>query len=345
MPSATPHIALAGVIGLACTPSTQRDSTWQEHTGLVDPHDYWSGFDWTGSSALDVVLDLDLTPRDIQHWEVRLCRSETWWGVGCDDYTTIAHSLSSLDGLLTEQGFVLTGVPDVPRLAPAGFGTDLHSAYLLTTPDMEHWGTRVEALEGIGEDWAIDTALLLQEDGQPAFVFYQRPIICDTTPEACPADHDIKRANWEGERFVVQAEPVVTGERWMDPTVVPYQGDYHLFATCDTHVCHAQGDDIAQLDHDAAFAWTGVQVPHANIYEGPLMVVGQGGGGWSQPRYLLSEPDGSFTSEDLPLWSASDDQTFFGGSCTSPVLIHWDQTYYTICAVLEDVKTKPTMTP
>ncbi len=279
-------------------------------------------------------MDWDVAPTHRSYWEVRVCTSTEGWGLGCDTYTTIAHSFSSLDGVLTEDGFVLMGIPDAEYLSAWGFDSSLSSAYFLSTPDGEHWGTHMEPLAGLDDDWAIDTAMVLLEDDQPGFVYYRQPEDCGTEPLECPGSHQVKLAPWDGEAFTELAEPIYERERLVDPTVLPFDGGYHLFATCDGDVCHATASDPAHFEHDEAFLWSGVQVPHANAFTGELMVVAQGGGGWPPPRTLVMNDDGSFPTEDDQLYSDEDNLSFFGGSCTSPVLLHWNDVYYTFCAVI-----------
>jgi hypothetical protein len=306
-------------------------------TGDVDPDDYWASFEWTGVSDLDIVLDLDVAPQGTPHWEVRICESAEWWGRGCEDYTTIAHSFSSLDGLLTEDGFILAGVPDGLNLVDYGFRADFRELHFLSTPDMEHWGTHIEPITGADEHArVVDPAMVLQADGQPSFVYYELPMSWEDDPASYHGPHDIPIAQWNGEAFERHPEVLTTGPDLADPTVLVHDGLHHMFTTCGGDICHATSEDGLSYEHDDSFYWGGAQVPHANDDGEQLMVVGQGGGGWPPPRYLFMNEDGSFPSSDEQLWSDEENLSFFGGSCTSPVLVYWNETYYTICTIVAD---------
>ena len=362
MRSAHATLFLLTLMGLGCPPPDEHDSdtdgplvdsdtdpvthtgetdTHTGHTGHTgetgdtappDPTDFWENLEWTGVSDLDVLTDFVYLRDSVPHWEVRICESGDGWGRGCEDYTTLAHSFSSLDGVLTENGLVLTGIPDSSTLEIKGFPID--RVHFFSTPDMENWGTHIYTLEGQKDGWVVDPAMAVMPDGQPSIIYYNQPMDCTEEPQNCPGDHDVLMASWDGTRFVVRDQPIHVDPDMVDPTMVPYLGQYHLFYTCDGDICHATSPDGTSFDYDDQFRWGGAQVPHANSYEDQLMVVGQGGGGWPPPRYTFMNADGSFPEQDEMLWSDHDNLSFFGGSCTSPVLVYTNKTYYTICAIL-----------
>ena len=307
------------------------------HTGETDVPpvgSFFDDFEWTGVSEFDIVLDLDSAPT-YDHMEVRMCTSTEWWGIDCWDYTTIAHSMSSLDLLVTDDGIIVAGMPDYYDLSQMDTWLDTTAIHALSSPNLEHWGTQVFTVADSGNFMNIDPSLSLDENGNPQAVYFGMPEEFHGDPAEYPGDHPIDMASWDDDQgFVQQADPIYEDVELVDPDLRNYEGEDFLFTTCATDICSAKADAHGVFSHDDTFSFPGAQVPHANSDDGDFMVLGQGGGGWPPPVYMIMNEDGSWPDESVQLYSDEENVYFFDGSCTSPVLGYFDGLYVTICSVV-----------
>ncbi len=350
------HLLLPAMLLAACTPAdtghtggdSQHDSSADSSSDSSSdsqpdsgdsgspPVDPFPGLDYTNSTTLDLILDWDNAPTG-PHWQVRLCRSTEWWGRGCDTYFAIAHGLSSLDLMVTEEGLIIMAVPDFPWLGQMDLdGVEeilWNHFYALTTPDLEHWGTQIWSVEHTDSGRFIDPALSLHEDGTPRVIYYSWPEDAgEEDPALYPGEHMIKRADWDGEGFVEQVEPIYAAETLADPVLCDLGGQAHMFITDSGAISHVTSDDGAvSFTKDEDFVWGGAQVPHCTTQEEPMVIVAQGGGGVSAPVTRTMDEDFVF-GEPTQLWNDEENLGFFGGSCTSPVFGIFMGEYITLCA-------------
>lgn len=302
-------------------------------TGDPMTGDFWEDFAWTGLSDFDIVLDMASAPT-YDHMEVRMCTSTEWWGIDCWDYTTIAHSISSLDLLVTSEGIIVTGMPDYWDLSQMGTWLDPLAIHAISSPDLEHWGSHVWPVNDSSNFMNIDPALSLDQAGNPRAVYFGLPEEYHGDPADYPGTHAIDLASWTAEHgFTEQPDPIYEDDTLVDPDLRSYDGVEHLFATFNGSIMHATGDEYGVFTYDNDFVFGEAQVPHANSDDGVFMVAGQGGGGWPPPRYMIMNEDGSWPGESEQLYSDHENVYFFDGSCTSPVLGYYDGLYVTICSV------------
>lgn len=326
-----------------CDTGAGRDTADPADSGMDTGHDTgtpvddpWDGEDyWLGSTIFDVILDLDQAPAETSYWAVQMSVSEDWWGTN-PEYTTVAHSFSSLDLLVVDNGLVLLGGVDFKSLDLGEEGEAYRWGYLyaLTTPDLENWGTRIWPVEDAVSARMTDPALQQMPDGTVRAVYYSTPPDTDMDPADIAGTHDIRMATWEPEReaFVEWPDPIYWDEWLVDPVVRALDGTHHFFATRNGVITHATSESGYAFDREDDFEWTEVQVPFALEHDGELLVAAQGGGGNGPPWYRYLDTAGEWTEPTL----FYEDYEWYGGSCTSPVLGRYDGLYVLFCAVYID---------
>ena len=315
-------------------PDTHDDHTGETgDTGIEDPlGSFFDDFEWTGSSDLDIVFDMDAVA-GVGHSEVRMCTSPEGWGLGCDEYSIIAHNMSSLDLLVVDDGIIVAGMPEGNNLSSLGVWLDMTQIHALSSPNLEHWGSHIWEVSDSTAFMVVDPALSLDDDNNPRAAYFALPTHYHGDPADYPGDHAIMLATWDGVGFTQQPDPIFEDTSLVDPDLRSFEGVLHLFTTCWGSICHAVGDDSMVFSYDDAFVFGEAQVPHANTVDDQLMVVGQGGGGQPPPRFMIMDKDGSFPAESEQLYTDEENLSFFGGSCTSPVLGYFDGLYITVCSV------------
>ena len=296
---------------------------------------FWDTINWTNVTDLDVTLDMDNAPT-YSHWEIRMCTSPEGWGLGCDVYTRIAWGISSLGLAMHEDGLVLTGMPDIPTIDEAGVNLQPVQVHAFSTPDLEHWGTHIWSIETTAkiDNLPIDVTMWTPPDGDVELVYYSMPIECtNDDPLLCPGPHSMRKAVYEDGAFVEVEQELYAAETLTDPTVCHDGDTYHMVFGVDGYVGHAVSDDGELYVDQWGDTWGGANVPYCFEHDDQIMAVAQGGGGWPPPVWLNLDENGQFPEESQMLYSDADNLSFFGGSCTSPVLAYFQGLYVTFCAV------------
>ncbi len=311
---------------------TGDDDTGDDDTGDDDSAEWGSNAFWTGSSILDVVLDLDSAPQN-SHWEVRAYLSDEGFGVD-PEVRIVAHSMSSLDLLALDDGLVVMASVDVQALGHETLGEYQYGyLYALSTANLLDWGTHVFPVYDTTSERMTDPALEQLPDGTIRAIYYSTPMEAEGDPVYIPGDHELKVAYREGTEFYEEPDPVYAAEGLADPTSCEYDGVYHVFATQFTTIGHATGESEFEYETDAGFSPPPGQVPYCLSFDDELWLITQGGGGWPPPTAAILQGDGSLGIAE-PLWS--DEENLELGPCTSPVLAYYDDTYVVICAVFVD---------
>lgn len=269
---------------------------------------------WSSSSYLDELLDLSLAP-DEPHFEVRVAEADASWTT-FSDLRTVAHSFSSLDLLVLEDGLVLLGGVDARGLSDARL-LEPGALFALVSPDGERFGTTVIEVRDEVSRRFTDPALFVTDAGEIRAVYYSTPEDQTMDPAIIPGAHDLRVAVREGAAFRELPDVVFSKEWLVDPVICRADDGWHLFATEQAGVIHATGATPDAFAEDGPFDWSGNQVPHCSPVDGSLTVLAQAGGGGGAPSVRALSADGTFTTS-VALWG-EDEAPFEATACTSPV--------------------------
>jgi hypothetical protein len=271
------------------------------------------------------LLDMSLAP-ERSHWEVWLFTSSD--GVSWSDGVAIAHSFSSLDLLIMEQGIVLGGsaIPDTD----GGINAPFEHFFALTSPDLVQWGSKLWPIRAATHRQIVDPSLHLDPDGTVRMVFFgaSDDVNPRKNPEEYPGDHSIYTATWDGDGFIQAPEPLFAEEDLVDPSGCYWQGRHQVLSTGDGRLYSVSADVLGGEYTEDALDWGAVQVPYCLIDGDEQWIVAQAGGGFGPPQARTRGPGEDFSAPfliieeaDIPLLT-----------CTSPVMGRFQGQHVLFCA-------------
>lgn len=249
--------------------------------------------------------------------------------------TKVAWGWSAIDMLVVgDGGVVLVGstIPDPSR----GLHAPFSSIFALSTADLSDWGSHRWVIEDARNPMIVDPDLTVDRSGRVGAVYYSAPQPADPAqlPEHHPGPHDIRVAWWEGGadgRFVEQAQPIVSVEGMVDPSLCFFDGGWHLFTSGPRGVAHFSGTSLTEgLARDRYFQWGQGSVPSCIVDGDSLMVVAQRSGGRGAPQVRRFNAKTQW-SDAVDLFPSGTDP--FSGGCASPTLGRRDGSWLLFCAV------------
>lgn len=281
---------------------------------------------WTEPGPFAPLLDPTKIPTG-PHWETWMFSSPD--GRDWDDGVLVAHSLSSLDLLVLEQGVILGGSTFYNE--DLGVNAPLENYFALVSADLKTWGSHLLPVLEATHRQIVDPSLHIDPGGEVRMVFYGAPDDVDPkkNPEEYEGAHPIYTATWTGEGFTQAPEPLLSADALVDPSGCTWQGAHHLLATGERTLFSARADAVGgDYDTHPPEGWSGVQVPYCFIDGDTQQILVQTGGGFGSPAAITRTPGGSF-SEPSPI---VDIKTLPFNTCTSPVMGRFQGQYILFCA-------------
>ncbi len=243
----------------------------------------------------------------------------------------VGHNFSSLDLLRVDQGLILTGslLPDIENGIDAPFG----NLFMLSTTDLETWGSHFFPVEGADElPMIIDPSVHREGDGFRVLFFGAGlDVDPDIPPDDYPNPHYIRTGMVVDDRVVVEdLTPIVEGDHIVDPSGCWWDDTHHILATNKYGDLFHQSRNVGQRDYVDGLQWGGVQVPYCLIDEQNNRVgfIAQHGGGHGPPRVRWCD-ENQDCADQVAFFP---EDKLYLGQCTSPVVAWFHDQYVMFCS-------------